>query len=145
MDVDELAREIKRDEGEELFPYEDTVGKITIGVGRNLTDRGISEAEASILLNNDIQIVEDELSRKAPWWTDLPEPAQRGLANMCVNLGWSRLSEFRNMLQALQDGDYNRAADEALDSRWAQQVGAWAERIAAQYRQSAGGSGTVGV
>lgn len=49
------------------------------------------------------------------------------------------------MLQVLQDGDYNRAADEALDSRWAQQVGAWAERISAQYRQSAGGSGSVGV
>jgi lysozyme len=145
MDIDELTQELRLDEGVRLKPYTDTVGKLTIGIGRNLDDRGISDDEADYMLANDIRMVEAELNRNAPWWTDLPELAQRGLTNMCFNLGWPRLSGFRNMLQALQNGDYSRAADEALDSRWARQVGARAERIATQYRQSAGDSGTVGV
>jgi len=145
MDIDELTQELRLNEGVRLKPYTDTVGKLTIGIGRNLDDRGISDDEADYMLANDIRMDEAELNRNAPRWTDLPELAQRGLANMCFNLGWPRLSGFRNMLQALQNGDYSRAADEALDSRWARQVGARAERIATQYRQSAGDSGTVGV
>lgn len=139
MDIDLLKQELTRDEGLELKPYTDTVDKLTIGVGRNLDDRGISEDEAMVLLGNDIAIVEAELDRNAAWWRDLPDDCQRGLANMCFNLGWPRLSGFRNMLAALEDGDYDEAAVQALDSRWARQVKGRADRIADLFRSAAGG------
>ena len=59
---------------------------------------------------------------------------------MAFNLGWPRLSRFKNMIEALKAGDYGRAADEALDSKWADQVGTRAERIATVYRSLIDGS-----
>ncbi|MEQ9447682.1 MAG: lysozyme [Rhodospirillaceae bacterium] len=116
-----------------LRAYRDPVGKLTIGVGRNIEDLGITEAEAFFLLAGDIRRVEGELDANTPWWRALPEAAQRGLANMCFNLGWPRLSGFQKMLAALEAGEFNRAAAEALHSRWARQVGARARRIADLY------------
>jgi lysozyme len=126
----DLRRDLVRDEGLRLKPYKDSVGKLTIGVGRNLDDNGITEAEAMILLDNDIERARLDLDRNAPWWAEMPEPAMRGLLNMCFNLGWPRLSRFRKMLAALERGDWASAADQALDSRWALQVGPRATRIA---------------
>ncbi len=133
----DLVRDLVRDEGMRLKPYTDTVGKVTIGVGRNLDDVGISEAEALAMLDADIDRSMADLDRTLPWLFERPEPVQRALVNMCFNLGWPRLSGFRNMLAALEAGDYDRAAAEALDSRWARQVGARAERIAALFREGA--------
>jgi lysozyme len=123
------------DEGVKLKPYRCTSGKLTIGVGRNLDDAGITRQEALALLENDIAIVIRELNANVPWWGNLPEPASRGLANMCFNLGWPRLSEFRKMLGALEAGEFEEAADEALNSKWARQVGPRANRIAKLYRE----------
>jgi len=134
MDMTQIIDDLTLDEGLRLKPYRDTVGKLTIGVGRNLDDVGITENEARYLLENDIGVAMAELDREAPWWRDLPEPAQRALVNMCFNLGWPRLSKFRNMLGALRNGVYGAAANEALDSRWAAQVGDRARRIADLYR-----------
>ena len=136
VDLTKLKNDLKRDEGLRLKPYRDTVGKLTIGIGRNLDDVGISEREAMALLESDLEWVTSDLDRNAPWWRRMPEPAQRALANMTFNLGWSRLSAFRNMLAALQIADYATAAEEALDSKWARQVGARSERIAALYREA---------
>jgi len=133
----DLVRDLVRDEGMRLKPYTDTVGKVTIGVGRNLDDVGISETEALDMLDADIDRSIEDLERNLPWLFERPEPVQRALVNMCFNLGWPRLSGFRNMLAALEAGDYDRAAAEALDSRWARQVGARAERIAALFREGA--------
>ena len=133
----DLVRDLVRDEGMRLKPYTDTVGKVTIGVGRNLDDVGISEDEALAMLDADIDRSIADLDRTLPWLFERPEPVQRALVNMCFNLGWPRLSGFRNMLDALEAGDYDRAAAEALDSRWARQVGARAERIAALFREGA--------
>jgi len=121
---------LRRHEGRAHHPYQDTAGKLTIGVGRNLDDRGITRAEALTLLDTDIAGAFEDLDRNAPWWRGLPEPAARALANMAFNLGWPRLAGFRMMLAALQDEDWQAAAREARDSRWARQVGARAERIA---------------
>lgn len=137
MNRAKLKEDLERDEGLRLKPYVDTVGKTTIGIGRNLDDIGISEEEARHLLDNDVEWVIEELDRTMPWWLTMPEPAQRALANMAFNMGLPTLKLFRNMLAALQAGDYRKAADEALDSRWARQVGSRAERIAALYRQAA--------
>lgn len=125
-----LRAELVRDEGLRLRPYRCTAGALTIGVGRNLDDRGISRAEALAMLDADLEAVEGELDRRAPWWRGLPAPARRGLANMAFNLGWPRLAGFRRMLAALEAGEWDRAADEALDSRWAAQVGDRARRVA---------------
>ena len=136
VNLDKLRADLVRDEGLKLKPYRCTAGKLSIGVGRNLDDNGISKSEAMALLDNDLSWVFDDLDRNCPWWRRMPEPAQRGLANMALNLGWPRLSAFRNMLAALQAMDYATAAREALDSKWAKQVGARAERIAALYREA---------
>jgi lysozyme len=148
MLLDALKNDLSRDEGIRLYVYDDAngkpitkgsvvVGHPTIGIGRLLTSaRGISKSEAMALLDNDLAWVFDDLDRNCPWWRRMPEPAQRGLANMALNLGWPRLSAFRNMLAALQAMDYATAAREALDSKWAKQVGARAERIAALYREA---------
>ncbi|MAL41377.1 glycoside hydrolase family protein [Thalassospira sp.] len=139
--IDHLVKDLQRDEDIRLFVYDDAtgqpivsgytvVGHPTIGVGRLLTsDRGISTVEALELLETDLDIVFKELDRSFPWWRGLSENRQRALANMAFNLGIPRLSKFQNMLAALKRGDYQLAADEAMNSRWAKQVGARAERI----------------
>lgn len=135
MDMNALKDDLARDEGCRLKPYQDTEGLLTIGIGRNLDDVGITSEEAYHLLENDIGGVMADLDRNAPWWRHLTEPRQRALANMAFNLGWPRFSGFRNMLAALQAGEFERAAGEALDSKWARQVGARATRIAEMIRE----------
>ena len=134
MNRSQLTIDLIADEGMRLKPYTDTVGKVTIGVGRNLDDNGITEDEAGLLLRHDITRTTVELDARVNWWVAMPEPAQRALANMCFNLGWPRLSKFKNMLASLEAGHYSEAAGHALDSQWARQVGARAVRIAALYR-----------
>jgi len=135
MDMNELKAELVRDEGLRLKPYEDTAGKLTIGVGRNLDDVGLTEEEAGYLLENDVGRSMVDLDRNAPWWRSMSDARQRALVNMCFNLGWPRLSQFKNMLAALEAGDFVRAAAEALDSRWARQVGRRSARIAVRIRE----------
>ncbi len=134
-EVDTILGDLKHDEGLRLKPYIDTVGKTTIGYGRNLDDRGISGHEAIILLEHDFIDAVTEVNVQFPWSRDLSPAQRRGLVNMCFNLGLPRLLGFKRMLAALQAGDGDRAADEALDSKWARQVGARARRVAALYRK----------
>ena len=135
MDREQLFDDLVRDEGLKLEIYKCTAGKLTIGVGRNIEDRGITTSEARLLLANDVDIISDELTTNFPWWVSMPEPAHRALANMAFNLGVPRLSQFKNMLSALKKGDYGQAAKEALDSNWAKQVGDRANRIAKVFRE----------
>lgn len=127
--MDALTKQLIIDEGMRLKPYRDTVGKLTIGVGRNLDDNGISEDEALVMLKNDIDQAFDELSQ-FDWFNSLKPVKQDALVNMCFNLGLPRLLSFKRMIAALESGDYQTAADEALDSKWAVQVGERANRIA---------------
>lgn len=126
--------QIKRHEGLCLQPYSDTVGKITIGYGRNLSDVGISEREAELLFEHDFQKAVLGLDSKLPWWRELSESRQSALLDMAFNLGIGGLLGFRRMLAALKDGRYEDAAREAMDSRWAQQVGRRARVVADQLR-----------
>ena len=135
MDREQLFDDLVRDEGLKLEIYKCTAGKLTIGVGRNIEDRGITTSEARLLLANDVDIISDELTTKFAWWVSMPEPAQRALANMAFNLGVPRLFQFKNMLAAIEKGDYNLAAKEALNSNWAKQVGDRANRIAKVFRE----------
>lgn len=129
-----LIQQLIDHEGLRLKPYRDTVGKLTIGVGRNLDDVGITESEARTLLENDISTVCRELDRALPWWRDLSEPRQRALADMAFNLGTPRLLGFKRMIAALERKDYEEAANEMLLSQWADQVKSRAVRLAAAMR-----------
>lgn len=135
MDIDILRLQLTRDEDKRARPYVDTKGKITIGIGRNLTDRGLSEAEIQFLFENDVKSSCDDLNQYLPWWKTLSDVRQRVLVNMCFNLGITRLLEFRKMLKALELGNYQLAATEMADSDWAQQVGNRAIRLEEMMRQ----------
>ena len=130
FDMDSLIQQLVEHEGLELFPYEDTLGIVTIGVGRNLEERGISEDEAFYLLSNDIEVTWDELIKQHPIVEDLDDQRQMVLLDMAFNMGVPRLGKFKKMWAAIEDGDMNEASKQALDSRWADQVGRRAETLA---------------
>lgn len=121
---------VRRHEGVATHPYTDTSGKITIGVGRNLSDRGLEIHEIDLLFATDCQLVEVILSAWWPQWREAPVGVQIALFSMAFNLGLPRLSSFKKMHSALTGGDFSAAAAESLDSKWAAQVGRRATDIA---------------
>jgi lysozyme len=125
---------IIRHEGFRDKPYLDSVGKLTIGIGRNLNDVGISKEEALYLLDNDIKQASKDLERSFPWFTSLTLARQDALVDMCFNIGINSLKGFTNTLNALQAGDYDKAADGILASKYARQVGKRAVEIATMIR-----------
>jgi lysozyme len=131
-------------EGMVLTVYKDSLGIDTVGIGRNLKDRGISkeeleymdipnmdavyehgisEADARYLAMNDIKIVENELCRIHPCVEDLDAVRQLVLMDMAFNMGVPRLSKFKKMWNAIHEGQFENASLEMMDSRWARQVG----------------------
>jgi lysozyme len=134
VDKDRLRKQLHLHEGRRLKPYRDTVGKLTIGVGRNLTDRGISPAESDVLLANDIDEHMRELLLAAPWIAELDEVRQRVLVDMAFNLGVPGLLKFKSTLAAIKDGRYDDAAKGMLKSLWAKQVKGRATRLAEMMR-----------
>jgi len=138
-------------EGLKLQVYKDTLGIDTIGIGRNLEDRGITkeeldwmdipnigivyemgitEADAVYLATNDVQIVEGELLRAHSCVEQLDSVRQLILVDMAFNMGVPRLCKFKMMWAAIHDEDYPTAAKEMLDSRWASQVKGRATKLA---------------
>ena len=139
MDRNKLMEELKYDEGCVNEVYKDHLGYATFGVGHLIKksdpefgkDMGtaVPEERVTECFNEDIDIVCEELDRNLPWWRGLTDNRRRILANMCFNLGYPRLSGFKNFLGALKDEDWEKAAEEMMDSRWANQVGPRAERL----------------
>jgi len=127
-----LTEQLTRHEGLRLKPYADTVGKLTIGVGRNLDDVGITEDEALMMLENDIKIARDELLSHFPAFNSLHDARLDCLINMVFNMGISRFKGFKLMIDALITHDYNEAAAQMLDSKWARQVGSRAKELSTQ-------------
>ena len=138
-----LIKQLVQSEGLRLEVYQDTLGIDTIGVGRNLEDRGITkeelealdfpnieavyehgitEADAAYLLENDVQIVEEELLKAHPSVADLDAVRQLVLVDMAFNMGVPRLCKFKKMWNAIHEEKFDIAAKEMLDSRWANQV-----------------------
>lgn len=128
----DIVDQLIRDEGLKLKPYRDTIGKLTIGVGRNLDDKGITEGEALVLLVNDIHQVEAALRAALPWTSELDPTRLAVLLNMGFNMGVGKLLKFPRFLAFLKSREYAGAAREMLDSKWAPQVGVRARRLAAQ-------------
>lgn len=130
----ELIEQLKRHEGIKLTPYKCTSDKLTIGVGRNLEDVGISEEEAEILLQNDIQRAVSQLKERFPWTLELDEVRFAALINFTFNVGIGTVSKFVNAMALLKGKKYDMAADEFLNSRWAKQVGQRAVEVTEQIR-----------
>lgn len=119
IDLIKLRNELKRDEGLRLFPYYDTKGVLTIGVGRNLNE-GISETEADYMLDNDIQdTIED--AHKFKWFEEISPARKHVILNMLFNLGLSRFKTFKKMIRAIELDQWALASVEALESKWAKQ------------------------
>ena len=139
MDRNELIKELIFDEGYETETYEDHLGFLTLGVGHLVLDTDpefgkpvgtpVSEERIRECLNKDIDTVCSELDRNLHWWRGLNDDKQRVMVNMCFNLGYPRLSKFKKFLAAMQKNDFETAAIEMMDSKWATQVGKRAERL----------------
>ena len=122
--MDRIKEQLVRHEGLRLKPYRCSAGKLTIGIGRNLDDCGITQSEAYVMLINDIMNCEKQLQSRIPdIYNCLDEVRKSVLLNMCFNLGINGLLGFKNTLAFVKAGDWERAANNMLVSRWAKQVG----------------------
>ncbi len=130
-----IATALLKDEGTRNKPYKCPAGKLTIGVGRNIEDNGLREDEIQLMLKNDIKASYRELARDVQGFTNLDDVRQNVLVNMCFNMGWPTLKYFKKMFAAIQDEDYQEAARQMLDSKWAKQVGVRADRLSLQMEQ----------
>jgi lysozyme len=122
MNKKRLKERIAKEESVELFPYKCPVGKLSIGVGRNIEERGISIQEADFLLENDVENVEIQLRESFPWFELLDDPRQEALADLCFNMGIRSLKTFKRMLKAMEEKRWSDAGRELMDSKYAKQV-----------------------
>ena len=127
MNLDRVIDSLKQEEGFDGMPYEDTLGIPTIGYGTKLP---LTKEEAEMLLKHRLEEKILELSEKEPFFLDLPAKAQEVIANMAYQLGVGGVLKFKKMWAALKKGDYQKAADEMLDSKWAKQTPNRARRLA---------------
>ena len=134
--MERLVKMLKLHGGVRNHVYVCTAGYETIGVGRNISESGLglTDEEINILLMNDIERVKKELSSSFSWFVDLDEVRQNAIIDMCFNLGLSRLNQFVKALDGMAAKDYDKAADEFMDSRWSQQVGQRAVTITEMIR-----------
>lgn len=134
----ELTRQLKGDEGLKAQAYQDHLGFWTIGVGRLIDARkagsGLRPDEISYLLNNDIDDRIRELGRRIPWFLELDAARQGVLLNMSFQMGVDGLLEFKNTLARVRAGNFDGAASGMLNSKWATQTPARAQRLAEQMR-----------
>lgn len=109
-------------EGYEQKLYTDSVGKHSIGIGRNLDDRGVCPTEIDMMCDHDMQYFYDQLDSHFKWFAELNEARQIALIDMCF-MGFKKFLSFKKMISYLASHDYNNAAIELLDSAYAKQVG----------------------
>ena len=133
--LSKIVSMLKRHEGFRRKPYRCTAEKLTIGYGKKLDDGGITEVEADFLLKVDIVKAISDAYDIFPTFYECTENRQIALVNMAFNLGKTRLRKFRKMIDAVNSGDWELAASEAIDSRWYNQVGARAVEIVGLLRR----------
>lgn len=142
MNYDALRAMWRRDEGRRYRRYLDTAEppRWTIGEGHNIdddphypytqADEPLSDAQIDALRERDIATAVSVLDEFANWWRAMDGMRQAVLCNMCMNMGWGKLKDFKNTLNAMHFADYKAAAEGMRDSLWAKQVGDRAERLA---------------
>ena len=118
----DLQLMILHHEGKRAKPYVDSVGKMTIGIGRNLTDKGLSEDEIIHLFNNDVADAIEDVRHCFSCYDQLSRPRQMVLVDMAFNMGRDSLSKFVRFIGAVHREDWQDASNEMLDSKWAEQV-----------------------
>jgi len=124
-----------REEGFVPHAYQDPLGYWTIGIGRLIDKRKggrVSKDEALFLLRNDIDEVKRGLDENIPWWQGLKPVRQAVLISMAFQMGVAGLLKFKRTLQAVKDGDFEKAAKGMRGSLWARQTPGRAERHARQ-------------
>lgn len=141
MNRELLERELVRDEGKRLIAYRDSVGLWTIGIGHLLGKEErmieITEAECHALFQADVDAAEMIARGVLLTYSTLDDVRQRVIVNMAFNLGRVRLGGFAKFFAALASGDWNEAGRQMMDSRWATQVGARANRLERMIRTGA--------
>lgn len=130
-----LLQELKRDEGSKKkngrhLVYRDSKGILTLGYGRNVQDRGISEYEATLLLDEDVLECIQDLDKRYPWISKLTDVRQRALLNMRFNMGQGSFDTFQATLAHLEAGRWKEAANNIRASKYARDVGERAMRVA---------------
>ena len=144
MDLEKLEEELEIDEGCKYEIYLDHLGYHTFGIGHLITEDDLEygwEVGTSIdtfrvhdTFESDIETVLSDCTKLYEDFEDLPEEAQRVIANMMFNIGYTRLSKFKGMKRGVDARDWNTAADEMVDSRWYNQVTNRANRLVERMR-----------
>ena len=144
MNIEKLREEIAADEGEVHEIYLDHLGLATFGIGHLVRDDDpesglpvgtpVDNDRVVEAFESDIETVLSDCNKLYPDFNDLPEEAQRVIANMMFNMGRPRLSKFKGMKAGVDARDWNRAADEMVDSRWYRQVTKRADRLVMRVR-----------
>ena len=133
MEYEKLITQLRVHEGDEHKVYRCSEGYLTIGVGRNLETNGITQEESDFLLANDLSRVEKKV-RKHIRLHGLNDARIAVLINMAFNLGMNGLRKFKKTLAYIEQGDFENASIEMLDSKWRKQVGYRAIQLAEQLR-----------
>lgn len=128
----DIREQLIRDEGYRKFPYVDTKAKITIGIGYNLSDNGISDAVIDAMYRERMTIAQNAVQTRLPWFQNLDQIRQAVILNMCFNMGFTKLEEFQKFLMAMAQSDWQAAVPEMENSVWAEEVGDRAKRLAEQ-------------
>lgn len=149
MDKDRLRQELAEDEGCKYEIYLDVHALPTFGIGHLIVEADpeynqpvgtpVSEERVRRAFNLDVVVTLEDCDRLYPDFDELPEECQLIIANMMFNLGYPRLSKFKNMKAAVDARDWNRAADEMVDSRWHDQVPNRAKRLVGRMRNLVNG------
>jgi len=117
--INVIIKMLREYEDHRKHPYRCSAGYLSIGVGRNLDTKGLSDKEILYLLENDIDDCIHSVATKLPWAKDAKGEIQEVLVMMCFQMGIGGLLEFKKFLKALEAKDYEKAAKEGLDSKWA--------------------------
>ena len=147
MDINKLREQLEIDEGVVHEIYLDHLGLPTFGIGHLVVDSDpengqpvgtpVDESRCIEAFESDVETTLSECKLLYPDFDDLPEEVQQIVANMMFNLGYPRLSKFKGMKAGVDSQDWNRAADEMVDSNWYRQVGKRAERLVERMRNVA--------
>jgi len=144
MNIDQLRKELEVDEGVKYEIYNDHLGYPTFGIGHLVIDTDpeygeevgtpVSEDRVAEAFDNDVETVIDDCKKLYPDFDELPEECQLIIANMMFNMGRPRLSKFKGMKAGVDSRDWNKAADEMIDSAWYRQVPNRAGRLVKRMR-----------
>ena len=144
MNIEQLRKELERDEGVMYEVYLDHLGYPTFGIGHLITDDDpecgtsvgteVSSDRVQEAFDSDIESVLSDCERLYVQFEHLPEEAQLIIANMMFNMGYTRLSKFKGMKRGVDARNWEEAADEMVDSRWYKQVSRRADRLVVRMR-----------